>query len=242
MPAQRQHAFSEKVSLITDGASPIGRAVAMQLALAGSYVIVGVPKISEGDKRALDELKSLGTLANYFEVDVSTIEGVKELVSEVENSYGHLDLLINCLKYEGDSEFENTSSGDFDQIVDSNLKNVFFMIQESLRLMKPRPKPKIVNVISACDTEKIEGNTAFVAASLALKGMTKNLAKVLPKKFRINAVELSEIEKTKAKNKELDSELFRVKKELDEDDAARTIIYLLSSDSIGINGQTLFVE
>ena len=242
MPTQRQHAFSEKVSLITDGTSPIGRAIAMQLALLGSYVVVGVPKISEEDRRALDELKSLGTLANYFEVDVSTVEGVKELVSEVENLYGRLDLLVNCLKYEGDSEFENTSPESFDRIVDSNLKSTFFTIQKSMRLMKARPKPKIVNVLSACDSDGADQNTAFVAINSALKGLTESLAKTLPKKFRINAVEISEIEKTKAQDDELDSELFRVKKGIDEDDVARTIIYLLSSDSIVINGQTLFIE
>ena len=43
MPAPSVHAFAEKVALITDGSNPVGRAVAMQLALFGSYVIVGLP-------------------------------------------------------------------------------------------------------------------------------------------------------------------------------------------------------
>ena len=79
MPTPSQHAFSEKVALITDGTNPIGRAVAMQLALFGSYVIVGYPQSSDEDKRALEELKSLGTLANAVKADASTVEGAKKL-------------------------------------------------------------------------------------------------------------------------------------------------------------------
>ena len=82
MPAPSVHAFAEKVALISDGANPVGRAVAMQLALQGSYVIVGLS--SDEHAGAIEELKNLGTLANAVKVDISTVEGAKMLVSEVE--------------------------------------------------------------------------------------------------------------------------------------------------------------
>ena len=238
----RQHAFSEKVALITDGTNPVGRAVAMQLALLGSYVIVGFPKTSEAEKRALDELKSLGTLAHSVEAEISTVDGAKKLVAEVENIYGRLDLLVNCLKFKPDSEFTETTEEIFSQTFDINLKSAFFVTQEALRLMKPRPKPKIVNVFSACDTEETQKNAAFVSANRALEGFTKSLSKTLPKNFRVNAVAVSEKENEKAKHENLDAELFRAKTGIDEDDAARTIIYLLSSEAVGLKGQILTVE
>ena len=64
MSVQSIHAFAEKVALVTDGDNPIGRAVALQLALQGSYVIVGFSHISEANRRALAELANLGTLAS----------------------------------------------------------------------------------------------------------------------------------------------------------------------------------
>lgn len=237
MTAPSVHAFAEKVALITDGANPVGRAVAMQLALQGSYVIVGIS--SDEQISAIEELKSLGTLANAVKADISTVEGAKTLVSEVEKMFGRIDLLVNCLKLETDSAFDETSEKTFDDAVNSNLKSTFFVTQESLKLMKTRPKPKIVNLVSALDTPETEMNVLFAAAQNALVGFTKSLAKNLPKNFRVNAVAVSE---KQTKNENLDAELFRAKKGISEDDIARTIVYLLSSEAIGLNGQILTLE
>lgn len=239
MPAPSSHAFAEKVALITDGANPTGRAVAMQLALYGCYVIVGLPPESEKEENALNELKSLGTLANAVKADISTVEGAKNLVGEVEKMFGRIDLLVNCLKLETDSPFDETDEVAFDAAVNANLKSAFFVTQEALKLMKPRPKPKIVNLVSAIDTPESEANVLFAAMQNSVVGLTRSLAKALPRNFRINAVAVSEKQRV-AEN--LDAELFRAKKGISEDDVARTIVYLLSSEAIGLNGQILTVE
>ncbi len=237
MPAQSIHAFAEKVALVTDGASPIGRAVALQLALQGCYVIAGFSRISEGNQRALAELQSLGTLAGAVAADISTVEGAKNLVGEVENMFGRLDLLVNCLNFRSDSAFEETTEDVFKQTFDANLKAAFFVTQEAVRLMKTRPKPKIVNVFSDVDTPETQANVLLACSQKALIGLTESLAAVLPKKFRVNAVAVSE--KQPERDDDLDAELFRPKKGISEDDAARAIVYLLSPEAIALNGQIL---
>lgn len=239
MPTPSTHAFAEKVALITDGANPIGRAAAMQLALYGCFVIVGFSNTSEENRRALAELQNLGTLANAVEADISTVEGVKSLIAEVEKMFGRIDLLVNCLKFAPDCTFEEITEEIFDKTIDANLKSVFFVTKEALRLMRQRPRPKIVNVVSACDTEETEQNIAFVAIQKAIVGLTESLAKSLPKNFRVNAVAVSE---KKSQTETLDAELFREKSGVSEDDVARTILYLLSAESIAINGQIIKVE
>lgn len=239
MATQSVHAFAEKVALITDGTSPIGRAVAMQLALQGSYVIVAFNESSDENRNALEELKSLGTLANAVEADISTFDGAKRLVAEVEAMFGRIDLLVNCLKFQNDSAFEETTEDTFDKTFDANLKSAFFVTQAAIRLMKSRPKPKIVNVVSALDTNETAQNPLFAASQKALIGLTESLPKSLPKNFRVNAVAVSE---KKSIGENLDAELFRPKSNISEDDVARTILFLLSSEAIGLNGQVLKVE
>lgn len=237
MAVQSVHAFAEKVALVTDGANPVGRAVAMQLALLGCYVIVGFSGLSEGNKRVLQELQSLGTLANAVEADISTVEGASKLVGEVEKTYGRLDLLINTLKFEPQSSFQETSEDIWTKTIDANLKSVFFVTQSAINLMKSRPKPAIVNVVS----DETDGeNPAFSATQSAVIGLTKSLAKQFAPKFRINCVAVGKGRKIPAEL--LDAELFRPKIGIDSDDAARVIVYLLSSEAKSLNGQVLKVE
>ena len=173
------------------------------------------------------------------EADISSPTGAKKLVAEVEKMFGRIDLLVNCLKFRNDSTFDETTEEVFERSFDTNLKAAFFVTQESLKLMKTRPKPKIVNVVSALDTDATAQNILFAASQKALIGLTESLAKSLPKNFRVNAVAVSE---KPSKNENLDPELFRPKTGISEDDTARTILFLLSSEAIGLNGQILTVE
>ena len=239
MAAQSVHAFSEKVVLITDGTHPIGRAAALQLALLGCYVIVGIADNSEENRRALDELKNLGTLANAVEANIKTVKGAEILVGEVEKLYGRLDLLVNILKFELQKTFAEIDENDWSEMIDVNLKANFFITQKSVELMKSRPKPAIVNVVSACDTTETKENVVFSGINAAIIGLTKSLAIKLAPKFRINAVAVS------AKKKfapSLDAELFKPKSGAAADDAARAIVYLLSPEAVALNGQILKVE
>lgn len=126
MPAPTTHGFAEKVALVINGSEGIGRAVALQLALLGCYVIVSYEKTSEEQTNALEELKSLGTLANSFQYSDS-----ETLFNEVNQLFGRLDLLVNCVKTETDS-----------------VSQIETITNEALELMKFRPKPTIANVIS----------------------------------------------------------------------------------------------
>lgn len=239
MSVQSIHAFAEKVALITDGDDPIGRAVALQLALQGAYVVIGFSQISESSKSALAEMQNLGTLASAVEGDITSVAGAKNLVGAVEGMFGRLDLLINCLKFRDDSIFEETTDNLFERTLGSNLKAAFLLTHEAVRLMKTRPKPKIDNVASALNTPETKQNVLFAASQTALVGLTESLAKTLPKNFRVNAIALSE-KKTAAEN--LDAELFRPKSGVSADDAARAVCYLLSAEAIGLNGQILKIE
>jgi NAD(P)-dependent dehydrogenase (short-subunit alcohol dehydrogenase family) len=239
MSPQSIHAFAEKVALITDGSGRIGKAAALQLALQGCFVIVGYPDISPEEESAINELKSLGTLAGAVKADISTAAGAKNLVEAVHKLYGRLDLLVNCMKFMPESSFENTSEETFSRIVDANVRSVFFVIQAALEMMKDRPKPRIVNVISACDTPDTAGNAAFSLSQPAVAELTRSLAGALPAKFRVNCVAVSE--KARASN-DAGNDLFRLDKGVPADEVARVILYLLSGEAAGLNGQILTVE
>lgn len=228
MSTRSIHQFAEKVSLITDGTNPVGFAIALQLALNGSYVIVGMPNVSTGEKPSISELESLGTLA--MSVDWETSEtGAKTLIDAVREKFGRLDLLVNCLKSESEAV-----SKDIDRTIDLHLNSVCYVIEYTKELMAERPKPRIVNIVSACDSER--RNPVFAATQAGIIGLTKALAIDLPEHFRVNAVSISE---KMAPASGFDPELTRPMPLVSPDDAARTILFLLSGESTSINGETI---
>jgi NAD(P)-dependent dehydrogenase (short-subunit alcohol dehydrogenase family) len=236
MPAHSSHAFAEKVTLITDGANPIGRAVALQLALLGSYVIVGFSGASVEAKRALEELQSLGTLANAVEADISNVEGARNLVAEVEKLYGRLDLLVNTLKFEPQASLEETDLKIWQKSIDINVKSAFFVTQAAVPLMSPRPKPAIVNVVTNCETD--EKSNAFATIQMVINALTRNLSERVPKNFRVNCVAINE----KPEEKLAEFELFKTSPNVAADDVARVVVFLLSAEAKALNGQILTVD
>jgi len=236
---QSIHAFAEKVALITNGTSRVGRAIALQLALQGAFVTVGYSDASVDEESALGELRSLGTLSAAVPVDISTAEGAKSLVDHVNNSYGRLDLLVNCERFSPETAFQDTGNDLFTGMIDRNLRSVFFITQAAVELMRDRPKARIVNIVSACDTAEISANSAFCMTQAAIMDLTRTLAASLPKKFRVNCVRVSDKGSPTAG---AGSDLYELDKGVKADDVARVVVYLLSGEAVGVNGQILIVE
>ncbi len=238
MATQNSRGFAEKVALITDGANDVGRAVALQLALQGCYVIVGFRETTAETSRALSELQSIGTLANAIEADVSTIEGVNKLFRTVEQTYGRLDLLANTTNFEPTHSFTEIDENLFIEAINRNLKSVFFCSQAALSLMKNRPSPSIVNVF--VDAEKA-GNLLFSAIQNSLVGLTKSLSVALAPKIRVNGVALQSIKSLSDAEKSDEFEFLESLQNFSADEAARAATYFLSSEAKALSGQILVV-
>lgn len=234
MPGQSFRGFAEKVAVVTNGASGVGRAVALQLALQGAYVVVSFSEESEENSRAMQSLREIGTLTNAVEADVSMIEGTKKLFSSVEEMYGRLDLLVNCSCANDEISFEGLTESIFQKTIDANLKSALFCSQAALPLMNGRPSPAIVNV--AFESEK--GSAYFVASRDSLIGLTKALSQEFSnKKIRVNCVVIDS--SLKEKSSLVNSGQMFISSPYD--DAARAVVYLLSSEAKAVNGQAVVV-
>ena len=229
MSPQTVHQYAEKVALVSDAASPIGRAVAMQLALQGSYVIGLFPAGGRGN---VNELVELGTLAHAVALDPSGTDGANFAAAEAERLFGRLDLLVNCLKFRPESSFETMTESDFMNTVNRNFGAAYFLTRAVFGLMKGRPKPKIVNLISTIGDK---GEPLFDAMQSAVAGLTRSLASEFPKNFRVNCVEVRE-GKSRQQN---ETEMLRDSGVVAPDEVARAVLFLLSSESAAMNGQVL---
>ncbi|MBK7707033.1 MAG: SDR family oxidoreductase [Acidobacteria bacterium] len=227
------HAFAEKVALVAGVSGPIGRAVALQLALLGAFVVSVDDESSAESDRSLDELRSLGTLAGSVTADLATQTGAEFAVAEIDKMFGRIDLLVVCLKLDDESEFLKFDGPALENMLGAAVKTPCFLIQEAFRLMNPRPKARIVNVVPPIGDRT--NAVLYQTARAAVEGLTRTMAAALPKHFRVNCVAVEGVRGLKK------NDLFVEETGITNDDVARTVLFLLSSEAAGVNGRTISV-
>lgn len=225
MPGQSFRGFAERVALVTGSAHGISRAVALQLAVEGAFVVVDYPPTETEGASVAGKLREIGTLAHSFAADVSRAADVKRLFAEIEELYGRLDLLVNCTSLESNAALDELTEEAWDDTLNVNLKSVFLCTQAAARLMRQRPKAAIVNLAADTSLSNVgQGSAAYVAAQSGIIGLTKAFARQLGPRIRVNCVAVSVAGSAPAP-----------------DEVARACIYLLSSDAASVSGQTLIV-
>lgn len=232
MPTPNLRAFSEKVAIVTDAGNAFGRAVALQLALQGCYVIAGFAAESAESASALDELQALGTLASAVAADVSSDAGTTALIDAAAQTFGRLDLLVNTSLFEPNTLIVNAI--DFDSAVNQTLRAAFFCAQRGAELMRNRPNASIVNLCG-----ETTNNSLSAAIRGAIVGLTEALAADFAPRVRVNCVAWKSDKQIEAAP---EFSLLRQPTAIAPDDAARAALHFLSPDAAALSGQTLFVQ
>ena len=225
MAGQNFRGFAEKVALVTGGAHGVGRAVALQLALEGAFVVIQHAKGDYGAVEVVDELQALGTIALGAEGDVCSSEGVKKVFGIVEMAYGRLDLLVNVFDEWRPGSIVETSDEAWQAAIGSGLDGAFLCCKAAEQLMKQRPSAAIVNMFYSGHETGGESSVTGVVNAAGIAALTKVLAAQLEPKIRVNAVEVSG----------------RIGARPANDDIARASVYLLSGEAKAVSGQTVKV-
>jgi len=176
-----------KVSVITGGASGIGKATFLKFAAQGAIVIIGdVEKAAV--KAVVKEITEKGGEAFFMPLDVASSKSVNRFFDQIQTDFEKLDILVNNAGIVRDSTLKKLSEQDFDKVIAVNLKGVYLCAQRASELMK-KDGGVILNASSVVAHYGNFGQTNYVAAKSGVIGMTKVWARELGKyNIRVNAV------------------------------------------------------
>src|SRR5260370_16136896 len=162
--------------LITGALPGIGRATALAFAREGARVVVSGRQDEEGKKLG-NELRQVGTEAEFVRTDVRHEEDVKNLVEKTVARFGSLDIAVNNAGTVGNPGSAADATPDsYQAIFDTNVLGVLLCMKYEIRAMLPQGKGSIVNISSAYGKVGGPGAAIYVGSKHAVEGITKSAA------------------------------------------------------------------
>jgi 2-deoxy-D-gluconate 3-dehydrogenase len=162
-----------KVAIVTGANTGIGQAIALSLAAAGADIAaVGRTPAEE----TVAKVRALGRRAEIISADLSSIEPVQRVVDEVLEKLGALDILVNNAGIIRRADSVDFTEEDWDAVIDTNLKVLFFLCQAAGRHMLAQGSGKIVNIASLLSFQGGIRVPSYTASKSGVAGLTKLLA------------------------------------------------------------------
>jgi 2-deoxy-D-gluconate 3-dehydrogenase len=175
-----------RVAVVTGANAGIGRAIAIAIGEAGADVaLVGrTPAYKTAEK-----IRGCGRRAAIIGADLSSITPVDQVVDETLAELGGLDILVNNAGITRRADALDFKEQDWDAVIDTNLKSVFFLCQGAARHMVKKGGGKIINIASVLSFQGGISVASYTAAKSGLAGLTRLLANEWAAKgINVNAI------------------------------------------------------
>jgi len=163
-----------KVVVITGASSGLGEAAARLLSAQGATVVLGARR-TDRIKSLADELNRKGGKALAMTTDVVHFDQVKRLVDAALQTYGKIDVMINNAGLMPHSPLERLKIGDWDRMIDVNIKGVLYGIAAALPYMKKQKSGHIINVSSVAGHKIRPGIAVYAATKHAVRVISEGL-------------------------------------------------------------------
>lgn len=179
---------SQRIVVITGAGRGIGRSIALEFSKEGAVVIIA--EISETlGLEVKSEIEALGGAVIFVQTDVSNVSQVEMLMKTIENEFGRIDVLVNNA---GLSEFCDPlviDEQNWDRVLDTNLKGVFFASREAVKVMMKNGGGSIVNIASTRALMSEPNSEAYAASKGGILALTHAMAASFSKyNVTVNAI------------------------------------------------------
>lgn len=234
--------------LVTGSDTGLGRAIAMEFAREGADIALHYPFEPNGALAAASEIRGMGRRAEAFHADFSDVSQAIVLAERAIEFLGGLDVLINNAGITVNLPFERVTVEQYDRLYDVNVRAPYFLTQAALPALL-ESRGAIVNLASVHAFEGLPLHSVYAGTKGAIVASTRELAiELAPRGVRVNAIAPGMVPVENYYNvipgfdPEAAGQLIPCGFVGDPRDIARAAIFLASSDSRYIVGQTLIVD
>jgi 3-oxoacyl-[acyl-carrier protein] reductase len=169
------HRLKEKVAIVTGSSSGIGKAIALRFGAEGAKVIVTARRMALCEQTVLQITKN-GGKAWAIQTDVADERQVERLIEKTVKHYGRLDILVNNAGVIAGGRLAETTTKEFDEVMNVNLRGTFFCCRAGFKQMKKQGGGIIINMSSVAGVQAWAGTGTYSASKHGIMALTKSLA------------------------------------------------------------------
>jgi len=239
--------LKDQVALITGSARGIGKEIASVFAKEGAILVISDINAESAQKTA-DEFAQQGVKAMSVACDVTNMQSVEEMVNKILDKYKRIDILINNAGITKDNLLLRMSEGEWDAVLNTNLKGVFTCTKVVIKHMMKARKGKIISMASIIGITGNAGQANYAASKAGIIGFTKSIAKEFASRgINANAVAPGYIrtEMTDKLSENVRDEILKrvpLQRMGTPQDVANACLFLASAEADYITGQTVVID
>ncbi|RXH58719.1 SDR family NAD(P)-dependent oxidoreductase [Granulicella sibirica] len=242
--------LTNQVAVVTGASKGIGAGIAIALAAEGASVVVNYASSKAGADKVVDTITAAGGKAIAVQGDVSKPADIARLFAETKKAYGKINILVNNAGIYNMLPLEQITEEHIDSIFAVNVRGLLLTTKEALPLFGPEGG-SVINIGSAVSSLNPPNSSVYTATKAAVDSITKVLAKELgARKIRVNAINPGLIETEGVTTAGFHEGDFRTWVETSSplgrigqvSDISPTAVYLASTDSAYVTGESLLVS
>ena len=236
---------SEKIAIVTGGSKGIGRAICVELAGDGCYVVINYMGDEDGARQTLSLVEAAGGQGEICRFDVRDTRATEQVIGDVCDRLGRIDILINNAGIIADGLFMMMPPENWQSVIDTSLNGFYNMTRPVLEKMVRNRSGAIVSISSAASLMANRGQANYSAAKAGLNAASRAVASEVARLgIRVNVVApgLIETDMIEAAPKDHIKTMIPMARIGRPEEVAKVVGFLCSEDSSYMTGQILSVN
>ncbi len=235
----------KKVAIVTGGSRGIGRAISLELAKQGYYLIVTYKSNTQAAVETLQKIRNNGGDGEYVQFDVSNSSETRNAIEDITSRFEAIEILVNNAGITSDVLFILMSERDWDSVINTTLKGFYNVTRPVLQKMIVRKRGSIVSIASVAGLIGNKGQANYSAAKAGLIGASRSIASEVARiGIRVNVVapgliQTEMIEEAPVKTIKAMIPMARIGRP---EEVAKVVRFLCSDDASYITGQVISVN